>query len=147
MGTMADGLADGMLQSQARRAESAASAALYEADTQARKARDAQSSADMHKAAFDVLIDRINKLSDDLRAAYDQRNVAEMTLRAIHDAIQEELPHGVLREQFRLKYTEKSYLHFDEFEKQGEFNDKRGWVSIASKMTCVTNLGIAKLSK
>jgi hypothetical protein len=143
MGTFADGIANGMLENRAAGAESAASNARYAAADAERKLRDHKAHHDQTQA---LLIDKINRLSDDLRLAYDQKNVAVMVLRAIHDAMQEELPHGVLRESFRLKYTEKSYLRFDEFEKQGEFNDKLGWRSIASKMTSVTNLGIAKLS-
>jgi hypothetical protein len=139
VGTFADGIANGMLENRAASAESAASNARYAALDAERKLRHHQAQADQNQA---LLIAKIQRLSDDLRVAYDQRNVAVAVLRAIDDAMEEKLPYGELREKFRHKFTENSYQRLSELQKQGQFNDERGWVSVASKMTSVRALGI-----
>ena len=137
MGNMADGLADGMLQSSARRANSAASAALHEADIQAKKARAAQANAEMHKAGVDVLVAKIKALETAFEKTDAKLGVAVHIIRGVNDAI-EDFPME-LREKFRERVIQRSRQQLDEVSKKKWGED---WLPIAKDMQTPKLLGV-----
>jgi hypothetical protein len=137
MGNMADGLAEGMALSAARRAQSAASASGREAEIQTRKAREAEGSASRSKDAAFILAARVKALEDELHKTDARLGVVALILRGVNDMV-EQLPFE-LRQQVRDSIIQKSRRQLDEGSQKHLGLD---WLPIAKDMQTPKLLGV-----